>query len=202
MSCLWRFPAGWQSSDPLRCVETMQLLVIEGEFNLGEHRLKEQTYACYSKGMNAGVIQSANGALVLAMLDGPIDKVNKPGHSQPSIVDIAAEELYPTPVEGPVPGIVVKVLRTDEITGGMTLYMKIPPGWAEPRAEHHDCIEESFKLSGDIWIVEDGREQILRAGDYFYRPPRIKHGPMRTEQGTSSLIRFSATVENHYGPIE
>jgi hypothetical protein len=42
---------------------------------------------------------------------------------------------------------------------------------------------------------------VLAAGDYFFRPPRIKHGPMRTERGTSSLIRFSGVVENHYGPL-
>jgi quercetin dioxygenase-like cupin family protein len=100
-----------------------------------------------------------------------------------------------------VAGITVRILRTDPQSGGMTMVINIPPGWAEPRSRHHDCVEESFKLSGDIWLEEDGRPHVLSAGDYFFRPPRIKHGPMRTEGGTSSLIRFSGVVVNHYGPL-
>ena len=46
-----------------------------------------------------------------------------------------------------------------------------------------------------------GKTYVLEAGDYFFRPPRIKHGPMRTQKGTTSLIRFSGTVVNHSGPI-
>ena len=87
-------------------------------------------------------------------------------------------------------------------TGGLTMLITIPPGWQEDRAEHHDCYEESYKVSGDIWMVENGIAQDMSGGDYFYRPPKIKHGPMKTKNGTSSLIRFSATLVNHYGPVE
>ena len=37
---------------------------------------------------------------------------------------------------------------------------------------------------------------------YISKAEEVHAVSMRTEQGTSSLIRFSATVENHYGPIE
>lgn len=82
------------------------------------------------------------------------------------------------------------------------MYIETPAGWSEPHSEHHHCIEESYKLSGEITLEENGQEQTLAAGDYFFRPPRIKHGRMHTANGTSYIIRFSAKPENHYGPVE
>ena len=200
-SCLWHVSAGWQAKAALRCSEALQLFLIEGDLTAGRHRLTTKTYASFDAGMSTGLLRTDKGALILLLQDGPITATKVSDFPQPRIVDVAAETLYPTPVEGPVPGIVVKVLRTDEQTGGMTMYMEIPPGWTEPRSEHHDCIEESYKLAGEITLEENGNEQILSVGDYFFRPPRIKHGRMHTVQGTTSIIRFSARPENHYGPL-
>jgi quercetin dioxygenase-like cupin family protein len=151
---------------------------------------------------------STSGAVVLAFWDCALKPAppgtwrDKPIGDGAICVDTVNMPAVPTPVSGPPTGIVVKILNREAATGGMTMLVTIPPGWCEDRAEHHDCIEESYKVSGDIWIVENHSPHTLRAGDYFFRPPRIKHGPMKTTHGTTSLIRFSAKVENHYGPIE
>ncbi|MEE4185739.1 MAG: DUF4437 domain-containing protein [Gammaproteobacteria bacterium] len=199
---LWRFPAGWRSSTGLLCRAPVQLFVIEGALTIGCHMLESRHFAWYPAGSNMGAMLAEQDTLVLAMLDGPLTTGSAAPGAVPASVNLNVAARYPTPVAGPVPGIVVTVLRTDPATGGMTLYMEIPAGWSEPRAEHHDCVEESFKLAGEIALHENGREHSLRAGDYFFRPPRIKHGPMRSVGGTASIIRFSAKPENHYGPLQ
>ena len=203
-TCLWRIPPGWRCRKTYVNGADEQLFVLEGALFIGEQRLVKGGYACHSIGCEHGEMRSDQGALVLAMWDGPIEKAPMSPYSagnEPIFIDTKSTDGAPTPVEGPVPGITVKILRKVPETDGMTMLINIPAGWHEPRSEHHDCVEESFKVSGDIWIVENGTPQVLSAGDYFYRPPRIKHGPMKTENGTSSLIRFSAEVTNHYGPL-
>jgi quercetin dioxygenase-like cupin family protein len=204
-TCMWRIPAGWSHPDPFRLTGDQQLFILEGALTSGTAALGSGCYACHEAGALHQSMSSAAGAIALVMWDGWAKSDDTGGTSREdggiTMIDTTSVDGRPTPIEGPVPGILVKMLRNVPATGGMTLLMTIPPGWHEPRSEHHDCHEESFKLDGDIWIMENGVEQVLNTGDYFYRPPRIKHGPMRTESGTTSLIRFSATLVNHYGPL-
>ncbi|MCS6946070.1 MAG: cupin domain-containing protein [Steroidobacteraceae bacterium] len=207
LTAIWEIPAGWAHEAPYTLAGGEALYVLEGEWMNGDHRYARGHYAYRAGGTSQGPVKSACGARLLMMWDAA-PQLQAPGavpiEPQPSLlwVDGNAVDEHPTPVAGPPAGITVRILRRDAASGGMTMIVNIPPGWEESRAEHHDCVEESFKLSGDIWMVENHRPQVLRAGDYFFRPPRIKHGPMRTAGGTSSLIRFSATVVNHYGPVE
>jgi quercetin dioxygenase-like cupin family protein len=202
-TCLWRLPPGWSHREAFMLAGDEQLFVLEGDLAIGTNRLTAGYYMCHPAGSRHEPLHSEDGALVLAMWDGwtKVRTPDSPNTPSISMVDTTGVSGRPTPIDGPVPGILVKILRTVNVTGGMTMLITIPPGWHEPRSEHHDCIEESYKLDGNIWIVENGDEQVLSAGDYFFRPPRIKHGPMRTEGGTTSLIRFSSTVVNHYGPL-
>lgn len=205
-TCLWRIPPGWSHREDFTLGGGEALYLLQGDLCIGEQRYAAGHYGYRPAGRTREGVCSETGALVYAMWDAaPV--LREPGtvpigSEQPILwLDGNAMDEHPTPVEGPVAGIMVRILRRDTTTGGMTLIIRIPPGWEEPRSEHHDCVEESFKLTGDIWLHEDGVPQTLSAGDYFFRPPRIKHGPMRTLAGTSSLIRFSATVVNHYGPL-
>ncbi|MCC5794537.1 MAG: cupin domain-containing protein [Chromatiales bacterium] len=206
-TCLWQIPSGWAHPGGFTMAGDEQLFVLEGEFHKGDHRYRPGCYGYRPAGQTHEAMRSPGGALLLAMWDSAPDLASMPGAHQVEtgeglrFVDTGFVPAVPTPVQGPPAGIDVKILNRYPDSGGMTMLITIPPGWEESRSEHHDCVEESFKLSGGIWIVENGREQVLCAGDYFFRPPRIKHGPMRTEGGTSSLIRFSARPENHYGPV-
>jgi hypothetical protein len=126
-----------------------------------------------------------------------------PLESQPSLlwIDGNAVGEHPAPVDGPPAGVTVRILRRDLLTGETAIIVNIPPGAEETCAEHHACVAESFKRTGDIWLRENHRPRVPEAGGYVFRPPQIKHGPMRTLRGTSLLIRFSATVVSYDGPI-
>jgi quercetin dioxygenase-like cupin family protein len=212
-TCLWRLPPGWAQPAPFARAADEELFVLAGSLEEagvpGEapRHVPHGSYRFQPRGHRHAALASPGGALLLAMWSAP-PRPFEVGTLEPGALaavpwlDTHGMTERPTPIEGPVPGIQVRILRQDAATGGMTLIVAIPPRWEEPRSEHHDCVEESYKLSGEIWLREDQRPHTLAAGDYFFRPPRIKHGPMRTVSGTASLIRFSGAVVNHYGPID
>lgn len=224
MSCLWRIPPGWSQALPFALAADAELFVLEGSLLENGQSLHGGAYLHRPAGMAYPWLASRDGATLYAMWSATpaLREVTAEGqraaeaaHVVPADGGIALTDAtppgtwidtggmaeHPTPVHGPPAGISVRILRRDATTGGMTLIVSIEGSWEETRSEHHDCVEESFKLSGDIWLRENQRPHVLEAGDYFFRPPRIKHGPMRTQKGTTSLIRFSGTVVNHYGPI-
>jgi quercetin dioxygenase-like cupin family protein len=207
-SCLWRIPAGFNSAGGHVLSGGEQLFVLEGSFTKGDHLYTEGCYGYRAPRTRHEPLSSDDGALVLAFWDSELRPSPRPFQRQgPSgdgaiFVDTNSMDYKVHDVPGPAEGIVVKLLNREAATGGSTMIVTIGGGWDEHRAEHHDCVEESYKLAGDIRIVENGHEHILSAGDYFFRPPRIKHGPMNTERGTSSLIRFSGELVNHYGPLD
>lgn len=205
VTCMWRLPAGWSLQGGHALAGGESMFVLQGEVTVGERRFGPRCFGYRPAHTARDALATRDGTVLLMMWDASPALV-EPAEATASddgtiFIDTGATPARPTFVDGPVPGITVKVLRQVPETGGMTLLVSIPPGWHEPRAEHHDCIEESFKLEGDMRLVENGIEHTLLAGDYFFRPPRIKHGPMWTTAGTTSLIRFSATVVNHYGPV-
>ena len=72
---------------------------------------------------------------------------------------------------GRIPGISVKVLRNDKQTGQSASLVRFDAGATFP-AHDHPAGEEVFVLEGEVQI---GRHQ-LKAGDYLYAPPGVKHG--------------------------
>ncbi len=100
-----------------------------------------------------------------------------------------------TPVEGPPPGICVKMLRMYESSGEFAALVSNVPRFDYPKLEFHDCIEEIFGLSGDIWLGNSGT---LRAGSYIWRPPYITHGPFYSETGCMFYLWCDETLINHF----
>lgn len=83
-----------------------------------------------------------------------------------------------------------KILRVDPVSGQKTfLYMTAPQthptNWRGVQ-EQHPTPEEAFLIAGDL----TGEYGTMRAGAYFWRPPRIPHGPFGSRTGSFSLIRF------------
>jgi len=207
-SCIWEVPPGWNHHGGFRLAGDEQLFVLDGDFKKGDNVYTAGCYGYRKPGYVHEPMSSESGARLVAFWNSALTDIGSqndltcPIGNGSLFTDTNEDERVPTPIDGPPDGIVVNMLNQVEETGGMTMLISIPPGWQEPRAEHHDCYEESYKVSGDIWMIENGIEQTVVGGDYFYRLPKIKHGPMKTEQGTTSLIRFSATLVNHYGPVE
>jgi quercetin dioxygenase-like cupin family protein len=220
-TCLWRIPRGWHHAEPFALDEGTSLFVLEGALRRGTVTCTRGCFSYLPGGWVHEAMSSETGALVLAMWDGPLVPRKAPTPDEAANaraarsaspagrmrdepvakLDTHAMSGVRTFIEGPAIGITVKLLRTDPVTNGMTLLVDIAAGWSEARARHHDCVEESYKLAGSLRMLEDGQAQELGPGDYFFRPPYIKHGPMLTEAGTTSLIRFSGSVVNHYGPV-
>ena len=94
--------------------------------------------------------------------------------------------------EGNVGGVAVKPLSRDEVTGGATFLVHLPPGWHDPQLDWHPATEESFKLAG--WSRSGDRES--GTPSYIYRPPGLLHGPTVAEAtlGATFIARFDGDL--------
>jgi hypothetical protein len=110
-------------------------------------------------------------------------------------LDTEAMPWQVTPVEGPPPGICVKMLRMVEETGEFAALVSNVPRFDYPKLEFHDCIEEIYCLSGDIWLGNSGT---LHPGSYIWRPPYITHGPFYSETGCLFYLWCDETLINHF----
>jgi quercetin dioxygenase-like cupin family protein len=119
--------------------------------------------------------------------------------SEPTAVDATAMEWKATGKEGPEEGLAVKYLWADDETGAVT-FLARASDWTEPRQEHHDCVETSYVLSGGIELGERGT---MTEGDYFWRPPWVRHGPMTPlDEGFEAFMRVDRPLVNHYTSVE
>ena len=100
-----------------------------------------------------------------------------------------------TPVEGPPPGLCVKLLRINEATGELAALVSNVPRFEYPKLEFHDCIEEIYCISGDIWLGNSGT---MQSGSYLWRPPYITHGPFYSEDGVVLFLWVDETLINHF----
>jgi quercetin dioxygenase-like cupin family protein len=88
-----------------------------------------------------------------------------------------------------VPGVSVKVLRRDTVTGESTALVRFEPGARFP-AHNHPAGEEIFVVEGDFQV---GRHR-LTSGDYLYTPPNEKHAAS-TEGGCLVMVTLPKPVE-------
>jgi quercetin dioxygenase-like cupin family protein len=101
-----------------------------------------------------------------------------------AVVSSATAEWTPARV----PGISVKVLRSDKETGQSSALVRFAPGASFP-AHDHPAGEEVFVLEGEVQI---GRHR-LKAGDYLYTPPDGKHAAS-SEYGCVFLVTLPKPV--------
>jgi hypothetical protein len=140
-----------------------------------------------------GPLESRDGCLALVMLDGT------PGFSEGTDggsgmahdahiprVDTTEMPWNAPRLDGPPPGILIKMLRSDPAKGDQTWLAAVLPFWRENRAEVHPTVEEAFMLQGETLL---GKRGIMRAGCYFWRPPNVPHGPMVTKTGGMWFFR-------------
>jgi hypothetical protein len=103
-----------------------------------------------------------------------------------------------TPIPGPPPGLVLKPLRIDAETGEMAALWshpsRFPADGQYTSLEFHECVEESYCLSGDMWIGTSGT---MTEGSYFWRPPYISHGPFYSRTGSLTYVYFDGPLVNH-----
>jgi hypothetical protein len=185
---LVRLHEGWELDGPRSFPHTQELFVLEGEVTVDSHDLDERCYVRLPEDVKFDGIRARSDARVLWMSEGDLAGEGEEGHfiweePEDSVYVQDAKEMEWT--EASIE-LQIKTLWTDEENGAHIHLLYADEGWEEPRSEHHPMVEESYKLSGDMLLGEPG---IMRGGGYFWRPPWIHHGPLRSVEGTTSLIR-------------
>lgn len=205
-SGILRIPAGWRHETPFTSTAPEQLFILSGDLHKGDYAYTEQCYSYRPAGAPHGPMWSEQGCEAIVMWDHAFE-IKAGDASEPAemigFMDTINTNWQPTIAEGPNAGIMVKMLRHVKENDEMTFLTGIMPHWKENRQEHHHCVEESFKLTGDLNLnMNLGEKMLMTENCYFYRPPYLKHGPMYTRTGTMSLIRVSSKLVNYYMPLE
>ncbi|HAV61477.1 MAG TPA: hypothetical protein DCY13_03830 [Verrucomicrobiales bacterium] len=91
---------------------------------------------------------------------------------------------------GPYPGVQLKVLRKDPVTGGVTVLRKFAAGTTVPEHAHPLANETAYVLSGE-WI-EDGIG--YGPGTCFFAPKGERHGPHVATGEVLSLTVFDGPL--------
>ena len=102
---------------------------------------------------------------------------------KPELEFFPVDDLSWVPVEGAPPGHYQKILTEDPEIGFVTRLLKVDPGTASTETFVHDFWEEVYIVEGSQW---DG-DRLFKKGMYACRPPGMKHGPYRSEEGCTTL---------------
>lgn len=182
LTALVSAPAGWRT-DLASAAAPVELFVLEGRFQLGEHELGAGAYAYVPQTAEAQPLSTTAPGHLLAMVEAPAAHADG---GELLVKDTTAMRWAASTFAEVPPGLVNKRLRDDPVTGERTWVAACPPGWTESRAEVHPTVEESFLLRGDILL---GRRGGLTPGCYFWRPPLVPHGPMFSRGGAEFFFR-------------
>ncbi len=103
--------------------------------------------------------------------------------SKPELEFTSVDNVSWAPVPGGVPGLAERILARDSRTGVATRMLRFEPGTdTSPNGVVvHDFWEEVYILQGSLHDLSLG--QRFAAGTYACRPPGMKHGPWRSEEG-------------------
>jgi hypothetical protein len=114
------------------------------------------------------------------------------------VVDSLMLAYAPSTVGSPA-GLVVKDLRNDPETRDRSWVAGGPAGWLGPVGETHPTVEEAFLIRGDCLLANSG---VMRAGDYFWRPGGVYHGPFATRAGYLFFFRTKGgALEVDFFPV-
>ena len=99
------------------------------------------------------------------------------------MVDTNKMEWQPIEMENFPSGAYLKVLDSDEETGGVTALVKLPKGFVEPR-HSHSCGHVVYVVSGDL----GSGDVVFPEGTYWAAPAGDVHGPLRLENDSIFLF--------------
>ena len=106
---------------------------------------------------------------------------------KPELEFFPVDNIPWVPVPGAPPGHYQKILTEDPDKMFVTRMLKVDPGCKSTETFVHEFWEEVYILEGSQW---DGA-QFFKKGMYACRPPGMKHGPYRTEEGVTTLeVRY------------
>jgi quercetin dioxygenase-like cupin family protein len=202
---LVELPPGYESEEPVPTPTPQELYTLDGTATVGDHELAPHVYLRLPDDGAAGRLRSESGCRFLWMSDAGLDADGDDdgqrfwplGETAPKRLDATEMEWQASPIPGPEPGLFLKTLHMHEESGAATMLARAED-WTEPRQEHHDCVETAYTLAGAMKL---GRRGTMNPGDYFWRPPWIRHGPMESvgDDGEFvALMRVDGPLVNHY----
>jgi hypothetical protein len=102
---------------------------------------------------------------------------------KPQLEFTPVDDFSWTPVPGGIPGLTERILARDSRTGVATRMLRFEPGTdTSPNGVVvHDFWEEVYILQGSLHDLSLGRT--FAAGTYACRPPGMRHGPWRSDEG-------------------
>jgi hypothetical protein len=160
----------------------MELLCLRGALTNQGRAFGDGCYADVPAWAAKAPIAAGEPALLLLMVEELVDR------APPAAINVIDSHERRLELPGPdVPaGLAIKRLRVDPERGDWTWIGAGAPGYLEDRAEIHPTVEEAFVLRGDVLLGERGE---MGPGDYFWRPPNVRHGPIYCRSGRLIFFR-------------
>ena len=113
--------------------------------------------------------------------------------SKPELEFRPVAEVLWTRCEGPTEGLWERVLARDPKTGVATRVLRLDPGvdTSPNGVQVHEFWEELYIIEGDLTDLKLGHT--FTAGMHSCRPPGMRHGPWRSENGCQIFeVRYYA----------
>ena len=196
------FVTDWGRASGVHHADT-EWYVLEGEMNYGGKVFTAGGYLQAPKGVVTDWIKFTAGTRVLhfreygdAGYDVGAERWSTCRADEQVITEQTSDRDFdPVPTAGPMPGLVIKYLHIDSITGFYTRLVRANEGWADHRLAHHPCYEEAYQTAGHMTYSFGD----ITEGSYFFRPARIKHGHfVSLEGGATWLLRSDGELTNWY----
>lgn len=209
------FNSDWSRVSGLH-VACTEWYVLKGKVMLGDVELTDGDYFCAPKGVLTPAMSVEAGTQILlfreygdwVFIPADADAADKPEHNELVVVRTNDMEWYDVedPENGspmdfdrggtPVPGLFIKLMYRDPVTGFYTRLIKAKPGWVEHPLAHHPVYEEAYMLSGDFKY----NYGTMNEGSYFFRPAHVRHGDFVAgdEEGATFLLRCDGDLVDWY----
>lgn len=199
------FHTEWGRSAGIHHANT-EYYVLEGEIDYGGRKIGKGGYVYAPKGVPVDYLKIAEGTKILHYReygDAGFDAVDSlagakawdEAREDVIVIDSEAMKWDAVPNPGPMPGLFIKYLHVDPVTGFYTRLVHAQEGWSDHRLAHHPCYEEAYTTQGHM----EYNFGTLDLGTYFFRPARVKHGHFTTmEGGATWLLRSDGELKNWY----
>jgi hypothetical protein len=213
-SLLVEFVSDWTRPAGVHVAQT-EWYVLQGEVIVGGETLTNDSYLMAPRGVLTPAIRVKAGTRVLLFRefgDWAFTPANAHGPQRNPQHEINIKHAskmdwfaVTDPVNGspmdfsrggtPVPGLFIKLLHHDKVTGFYTRLIRAKPHWVEHPLAHHPCYEEAYTLQGSFEYNFGN----MYPGTYFFRPAGVRHGDFVSgPEGTTWLLRCDGRLVDWY----
>ncbi|NKZ08249.1 DUF4437 domain-containing protein [Actinomadura latina] len=198
------FRTGWGRGPGIHHANT-EYFVLDGSMTYGGREIGKGGYVYAPKGVPTDAITFTEGTRILHYREygdagfDPVGSLDAPrwkdAYEDVIVVDSEAMQWDAVPKAGPMPGLFIKYLHVDPVSGFYTRLVHAQEGWTDHRLAHHPCYEEAYTVQGHM----EYNFGTLDLGTYFFRPARVKHGHFTTQEGGATwLLRSDGELVNWY----